>query len=490
LNPKTVPSATLNIAAITVGRAHACVRVVSTGGTKCWGENGDGQLGDGSVVDLYGPFLPDQPRFVTATRGDQTVTVGWTAPVFDGGFAITSYEVTSSPGGIVNTINMPAALTTTFNGLTNGVSYTFTVKAINQIGGSRTAQSAAAVPAGLPGAPTGISVTAVAGKATVFWSAAFTNGSAIQAYTVTSTPGGRTAIVGGTSRHATITGLTSGKTYAFSVKARNGVGTGPSSGSVSKLIPKPKAGYLMLGANGTVYPFGDSPKLGSAVYPSWSGGVRAVAIAVRLNGTGYWVVDNQGGVRAFGASKFFGQRPRLNFGESVSTISGTPSGNGYWLFTNRGRAVPYGDARFFGDKNGQHLNGPIIASSATPTGKGYFMVASDGGVFTFGDARFHGSTGNMRLNKPVVGLSPTPDNRGYWLVASDGGVFAFDAPFRGSMGSVRLNKPVNGLVPFGNGYLMVASDGGVFNFSDKPFFGSLGAHPPAAPIIGIAAFTA
>jgi hypothetical protein len=68
-------------------------------------------------------------------------------------------------------------------------------------------------------------------------------------------------------------------------------------------------------------------------------------------------------------------------------------------------------------------------------------------------------------------------------------VFAFAAPFRGSMGRARLNKPVNGLVSFGNGYLMVASDGGVFDFSDKPFAGSLGGVPPAAPIIGITAFT-
>ena len=85
------------------------------------------------------------------------------------------------------------------------------------------------------------------------------------------------------------------------------------------------------------------------------------------------------------------------------------------------------------------------------------------------------------------GLSPTPDNRGYWLVASDGGVFAFGAPFRGSLGSTVLNRPVNGLVAYGNGYLMVASDGGVFNFSDRAFVGSLGSHPPAAPIVAIAA---
>ena len=39
------------------------------------------------------------------------------------------------------------------------------------------------------------------------------------------------------------------------------------------------------------------------------------------------------------------------------------------------------------------------------------------------------------------------------------------------------------MVRYGNGYLMVAADGGIFNFSDKPFAGSLGANPPAKPIV-------
>ena len=44
------------------------------------------------------------------------------------------------------------------------------------------------------------------------------------------------------------------------------------------------------------------------------------------------------------------------------------------------------------------------------------------------------------------------------------------------------------MVSFGNGYLMVASDGGIFNFSNKPFYGSLGSHPPSIPIVSVAAF--
>jgi hypothetical protein len=129
----------------------------------------------------------------------------------------------------------------------------------------------------------------------------------------------------------------------------------------------------------------------------------------------------------------------------------------------------------------------VLDSVSTASGKGYYLVASDGGVFAFGDARFYGSMGGARLNAPVRSLVPDRDGVGYWLVASDGGVFAFRAPFRGSMGGTRLNRPIVGMVRFGNGYLMVGSDGGAFNFSNKPFFGSLGAKPPAVPIVSIAA---
>ena len=72
-------------------------------------------------------------------------------------------------------------------------------------------------------------------------------------------------------------------------------------------------------------------------------------------------------------------------------------------------------------------------------------------------------------------------------MASDGGVFAFNAPFLGSMGSTHLSKPITGMVPYGNGYLMVGADGGIFDFSDQPFVGSLGANPPAHPIVSVAA---
>ena len=55
------------------------------------------------------------------------------------------------------------------------------------------------------------------------------------------------------------------------------------------------------------------------------------------------------------------------------------------------------------------------------------------------------------------------------------------------MGGVPLSKPVVGIVRYGAGYLLGASDGGVFTFSNLAFAGSLGAHPPTVPIVGLGA---
>lgn len=76
---------------------------------------------------------PGAPADVSATAGDRQVTVDWTAPADDGGSAITSYTVTSSPGGKTVTVG-GAKRTATVTGLTNGTTYTFTVTATNSVG--------------------------------------------------------------------------------------------------------------------------------------------------------------------------------------------------------------------------------------------------------------------------------------------------------------------------------------------------------------------
>jgi len=92
-------------------------------------------------------------------------------------------------------------------------------------------------------------------------------------------------------------------------------------------------------------------------------------------------------------------------------------------------------------------------------------------------------------------LSSTTSVPAYYDVASDGGVFAFGGlPFWGSMGGHYLAKPMVGIAPTttagqadGRGYWTVASDGGVFAFGAAPFHGSMGGKPLNQPMVGIAA---
>lgn len=110
----------------------------------------------------------------------------------------------------------------------------------------------------------------------------------------------------------------------------------------------------------------------------------------------------------------------------------TPTGGGYWEVNADGGVRAFGDAIHFGDVAGVTLH-PIVGAAATLKGDGYWLCASDGGVFAFGAAPFCGSAGGVTLNKPVVGMAARPQGDGYWLVADDGGIFTYGAAvFAGS----------------------------------------------------------
>jgi uncharacterized repeat protein (TIGR02543 family) len=83
------------------------------------------------------PNVPDAPTAVVATRtSDTSVTVTFEAPSNNGGSAITSYTVTSSPGAITGTVSQPGNRSVAITGLTPGTTYSFSVIATNQVGDS------------------------------------------------------------------------------------------------------------------------------------------------------------------------------------------------------------------------------------------------------------------------------------------------------------------------------------------------------------------
>lgn len=183
------------------------------------------------------PTAPGAPTGVTATAGNAQAMVRWTPPAMDGGSVVTGYTVTASPGAqtATTTGNTTSA---TVSGLTNGTAYTFTVVAANSVGNSLPSERSNSVTPGTPLAPTAVTATAGDGQATVGWTAPPPNGvSAITGYTVTSSPGGRTVIVNGSTTTATVTGLTNGTSYTFAVTATNAVGTGPPSSPSNVVVP-------------------------------------------------------------------------------------------------------------------------------------------------------------------------------------------------------------------------------------------------------------
>ena len=94
------------------------------------------------------PTAPGVPTGVTALAGDTQVNVSWVAPADDGNSPITQYVVTQTPpGGVAGEHTVPGTSTSLLvTGLSNGTSYSFTVRARNAIGDSAESASASATP--------------------------------------------------------------------------------------------------------------------------------------------------------------------------------------------------------------------------------------------------------------------------------------------------------------------------------------------------------
>ena len=210
------------------------IRAVNAVGSGAYSDWSNTVVPDGSIATV-----PGVPTGVKAVAGNGSATITWTAPASDGGSPITGYRINSSPGGTFET--PPAGATSwTFPGLTNGVAYTFKIRAVNAVGsGNYSDWTAAVTPefkGTVPGAPTGVTAVAAKGSAVVGWSApANTGGSALTQYRVESVPATAAVSVDSSKTSMSFPGLQNGVDYRFTVKAVNTVGASVAS-APSRLV--------------------------------------------------------------------------------------------------------------------------------------------------------------------------------------------------------------------------------------------------------------
>ncbi len=370
-----------------------------------------GVQGDMGIVPAYAPSTspavvvtvpaggaPGIVTAISASIGNGSATVSWVPPVSWGSSAISSYTITASPGGLVETAPGSAS-SLDFTGLSNATSYTFTVVAVNQAGpGPMSAESNSVTP-----------------SATYF----------PQGYWLLSS---------------------TGATYGFGSAPHIIPDQSTVLPDVSAIASTPDGGGYYISTSNANYTFtaGDASDMGQLSGgdvgpPFYRPTAPVVAIASGPGGAGYWVASSSGEVASSGDATFYGSpvSSGLHLAAPIVAMAATPDRKGYWLLGQDGGVFSYGDAAFYGSTGAMHLNAPVVSLTPTLDARGYWLVASDGGVFSFGDATFYGSTGAMHLSAPIVAIASTSNGHGYWLFGADGGVFSFgDATFYGSAAGI------------------------------------------------------
>ncbi len=242
------------------GGSGGGVVVVSSGGGGGGGSSPAPAPVPDPVVLPPAPVLtvPDAPTLVSATAGNATTTVVWTAPSNSGNTGLTDYEIRQSTDNFAsnNTVVNDGVGTSSTSylvtGLVNGTQYYFKISAINSVGTSTASNVMSATPVApapsitTPGAPTNVQFAAGDASFDLAWTApASDGGSAITDYEVHyststdfSTNDSTFAHSASTATSSTVdSGISNGVPYYVRIKAVNAGGAGAASAIAGPIVP-------------------------------------------------------------------------------------------------------------------------------------------------------------------------------------------------------------------------------------------------------------
>lgn len=196
--------------------------------------------------------LPSEPLTPTATAGNLSANLSWTAPSSNGGATVTSYKVEYKASSSTIWTELPTRPTTTsvvITSLLSGTIYNFRVSAINSVGTSNPSATATATVSALPNAPASLTAApatpAVSGQLKLNWTEPTASGvSPVTGYKVeyklASTSTWTTATASILALSYTIESLTNGQLYDLQVSSINAIGTSlPRTTTATPTAPAP-----------------------------------------------------------------------------------------------------------------------------------------------------------------------------------------------------------------------------------------------------------
>jgi hypothetical protein len=287
--------------------------------------------------------------------------------------------------------------------------------------------------------------------------------------------------------------VTAGK-YEFTAMSCQGHTQATASFEVTSTTPPTKAsdfvgiaatvdgqGYWLVQADGAVSAFGDAHSYGSLAANA-SSTSNIVGIARTYDGKGYWLVGADGHVYTFGDAHNYGSAPDNQTSQGpVTSLAVSPDGRGYWILAASGHVYGFGDAHAEGSPT--PADAPYVSIGTRPAG-GYVVTAANNAATYFfpGDGTGLGGGPGTALAATLVGMAVTPDGNATWQTGLDGGVVTTGqasptaAPYYGSVPgeNEQLKAPVTAIAgsPDGHGYWLLSANGTVFVFGDAHFFGN------------------